>query len=181
VEKPTLVIFAYDLESHPAERFGGKGPGLRSVIVSTRRVPPVCLDTRIKANNYLNMVLARMEAIAAGADEAIMLDINNFVAECPSRNVFVVRNGSLDTPRDHNVLNGITRETVIEVASDKGWPVSKTDLTAYDLYNADELFACSTGGGIKAIVQVDGRKVGNGEVGPVTRTLVAEYERLLTA
>jgi branched-chain amino acid aminotransferase len=180
-ERPTVVIFAYDLESHPAERFGGKGPGLRCTIVSTRRMPPVCLDARVKANNYLNMVLARMEAIAAGADEAIMLDINNFVAECPSRNIFTVRNRTLETPRDHNVLNGITRDVVLELAQKNGWPACKTDLTAYDLYNADELLVCSTGGGIKPVVEVDGRVVGNGDVGPVTRALMQQYEELLTA
>ena len=87
-ETPTFVIFAYDLQGHPTEKFAGKGLGLRCMIVSTRRIPPVCLDARIKANNYINMILARMEAIAANVDEAIMLDINNFVSECPSRNIF---------------------------------------------------------------------------------------------
>ena len=149
-EIPTLVMFAYDLENHPAEKYGGKGPGLRCMIVSTRRIPPVCLDARIKANNYINMILARMEAIAANVDEAIMLDINNFVSECPSRNIFTVRNTELETPHDHNVLNGITRELIIELAHKNGWPVRKRDLTAYDLYNSDEVLACSTGGGIQA-------------------------------
>jgi branched-chain amino acid aminotransferase len=180
-DRPTLVIFAYDLESHPAERFGGKGAGLRCAIVSTRRIPPVCLDARIKANNYLNMILARMEAIAANVDEAIMLDVNDFVAECPSRNIFVVRGGTLATPRDHNVLNGITRQTVIDIAEVQGWPMRKEDLTAYDLYNADEVFACSTGGGIKPIVEVDGRSIANGEVGRVTRFMVEQYETMLTS
>lgn len=180
-EKPTLVIFAYDLEGHPAERFGGKGPGLRCIIASTRRVPPVCLDARIKANNYLNMIMARMEAIAAGADEAIMLDINNFVAECPSRNIFTVSGKQIETPCDHNVLNGITRDVIIELAEKNGWRARKRDLTAYDLYNADEIMACSTGGGIKPIVSVDGRQIGNGQLGPLTRALIEQYEQLLVS
>jgi branched-chain amino acid aminotransferase len=180
-EHPTLVIFAYDLEGHPAERFGGKGPGLRCMIVSTRRTPPVCLDARIKSTNYLNMILARMEAIAAGVDEAIMLDINNFVAECPARNIFTVRNGELETPCDHNVLNGITRDVVIEIAQKNSWPARKRDLTAYDLYNADEVLACSTGGGIKPIIEVDGRKIRDGQVGSVTRALIEKYEEMLVS
>ena len=178
-ETPTLVMFAYDLENHPAEKFGGKGAGLRCMIVSTRRIPPVCLDARIKANNYVNMILARMEAIAANVDEAIMLDTSNFVAECPTRNIFIVRKKELETPNDHNVLNGITRDVVIELSQKNGWPTRKRDLTAYDLYNADEVLACSTGGGIKPIVEIDGRKIGDGQVGPVTRKLVEQYEYLL--
>ncbi|PWT83414.1 MAG: branched-chain amino acid aminotransferase [Acidobacteria bacterium] len=180
-EKPTLVMFAYDLENHPAEKYGGKGPGLRCMIVSTRRIPPVCLDARIKANNYINMILARMEAIAASVDEAIMLDINNFISECPSRNIFTVRNNELETPNDHNVLNGITRDVIIELAHKNGWPVRKRDLTAYDLYNSDEVLACSTGGGIKPIVEVDGREISDGQVGPVTRKLMQQYEEMLVS
>lgn len=179
-EKPTLVMFAYDLESHPAEKYGGKGSGLRCMIVSTRRIPPVCLDARIKANNYINMILARMEAIAANVDEAIMLDINNFVSECPSRNIFTVRNKELETPKDHSVLNGITRDAIIELARKNTWPVRKRDLTTYDLYNSDEVLACSTGGGIKPIVEIDGRKIGDGQAGPVTRKLMQQYEEMLT-
>jgi branched-chain amino acid aminotransferase len=178
---PTLVIFAYDLESHPAEIFGGKGPGLRCVIVSTRRIPPICLDARVKATNYLNMILARMEAIAAGMDEAIMLDIENFVAECPSRNVFAIHQNVLSTPPDHNVLNGVTRDVVVELAEKNGWVPVKRPLTAYDLYTADEVLVCSTGGGIKPVIEIDGRKIGSGTVGPCTRKLMDQYEELLVS
>jgi branched-chain amino acid aminotransferase len=178
-EAPTLVMFAYDLENHPAEKYGSKS-GLRCMIVSTRRTPPVCLEARIKTNNYINMILAQMEAIAANVDEAIMLDINNFVSECPSRNIFTVRNNELETPNDHNVLNGITRDVIIELAHKNKWPVRKRDLTAYDLYNSDEVFACSTGGGIKPIVEIDGRKIGDGQVGPLTSILIQQYEKMLT-
>jgi branched-chain amino acid aminotransferase len=125
------------------------------------------------------MILARMEAIAASVDEAIMLDINNFVAECPSRNIFTVRNNELETPNDHNVLNGITRDVIVELAHKNGWPIHKRDLTAYDLYNADEVLACSTGGGIKSITEVDGRTISNGQVGLVTRKLIQQYEEML--
>jgi branched-chain amino acid aminotransferase len=179
-ETPTLVMFAYDLENHPAEKYRGKG-GLRCMIVSTRRIPPICLDARIKTNNYINMILARMEAIAANVDEAIMLDTNNFVSECPSRNIFLVRNRELETPNDHNVLNGITRDVIIELAHKNTWPVYKRNLTAYDLYNSDEVLACSTGGGIQPIVEIDGRKIGDGQVGPVTSMLIQQYNEMLTA
>lgn len=150
------------------------------MIVSTRRIPPVCLDARIKTNNYINMILARMEAIAANVDEAIMLDTNNFVSECPSRNIFLVRNRLWETPNDQNVLNGITRDVIIELAHKKTWPVHKQNLTAYDLYNSDEVLACSTGGGIQPIVEIDGRKIGDGQVGPVTSMLMQQYEEMLT-
>jgi branched-chain amino acid aminotransferase len=180
-DTPTLVMFAYDLEGHPAERFAGKGPGLRSIIVSTRRTPPICLDARVKVNNYLNMILARMEAIAAGMDEAIMLDIDNFVSECPSRNVFTVHRNRISTPPDHNVLNGITRDVVIELAEKNGWFPTKRHLTAYDLYTADEVLVCSTGGGIKPVIEIDGRKIGSGTVGPCTRKLMDQYEKLLVS
>lgn len=180
-ERPTLVIFAYDLHGHPAERFTSKGPGLRCIISSTRRTPPVCLEPRLKANNYLNQILARMEAIAAGVDDAIMLDIANFVTETPGRNIFVVRSGCLLTPRAHNVLNGITREVVMELAAKHGWPAAEADLTAYDLYTADEVFTCSTAGGIKAVVEVDGRPIADGQVGPITRALSEQYEALLVS
>lgn len=180
-EQPTLVIIAYELAGHPAERFTSKGPGLRCVIASTRRTPPVCLDARIKANNYLNQILARMEAINAGVDDVIMLDIQNFVAELPSRNIFVARGGEVATPRAHNVLNGITREVVMDLARRHGWPVEERDLAPYDLYIADEVFTTSTAGGVKAIVEIDGRRIGDGRSGPIARTLGEQYEALLLA
>lgn len=180
-EKATLVIIAYDLGGHPAERFTSKGPGMRCIIASTRRTPPVCVEPRLKANNYLNQIFARMEAVAAGVDDAIMLDIANFVTETPSRNIFVVRDGKLLTPRAHNVLNGITREVVMDLAQKNGWPVAEADLTAYDLYTADEVLTTSTAGGIKAIVEVDGRPIGNGQKGPITRALGEQYEAMLVS
>lgn len=179
-ERPTFVIFAYDRENHPTEKYGHKGSGLRCMIVSTRRIPPICLDARLKTNNYVNIILARMQAIAANVDEAIMLDINDFVSECPSRNIFTVRKNALETPKDHSALNGITRQVIIELAFKNNWSVRKRDLTAYDLYNSDEVLACSTGGGIKPIVEIDGRQIGSGQVGPITHILMQQYEEMLT-
>lgn len=179
-DRSTLVIFATDLQNHPAGRLFGRGVGLRCIIASTRRTQPVSLDSRIKANNYLNQILARMEAIAAGVDEAIMLDFQNFVAEATGRNIFAVRGARLYTPRGHSILNGITREVAMELARRNGWSIEECDLTPYDLYTADEVFTTSTAGGVKPVTEIDGRPIGDGTPGPFAQRLMDQYEALVS-
>ncbi len=130
-----------------------------------RRPPGQVLDPHIKSLNYLNLVMAKLEAKAAGADEALLLDINGRLCEAPGYNVFVLHGRTLRTPA-HDILEGITRATVIDLARAKGLDVQVGDLELYDAHTSDELMLCSTAGGIVPAVEVDGRCVGTGEPGP---------------
>lgn len=152
--------------------------GTRTKIVSVRRIPAVCLEPKVKSLNYQNQAMAKIEALEAGVDEAIMLDLNGYVSEGPTYNLFLVSQNALYTPPE-NILLGITRDTVFELCEREGWPASEKWLTAYDLYNADELFFCSTAGGIIPITEVDGRRIGDGKPGPITQRLIKLYFEML--
>jgi branched-chain amino acid aminotransferase len=152
--------------------------GIHVKIASTRRIPSQSLDAKVKTLNYQNNAMAKIEAIESGADDAIMLDIEGYVCEGPTYNLFIVKNGTLITPQD-NILLGITRDTIFELAKRSGWPVKVDRITPYDLFNADEVFFCSTAGGIVPIVYVDGRKVGSGKPGDYTRKLIDDYFEML--
>ncbi|MFX0092771.1 MAG: branched-chain-amino-acid transaminase [Candidatus Hodarchaeota archaeon] len=146
--------------------------GLSGKVVSTRRTPAECLDPRIKSCNYLNNVLAKIEQLEAGAQVGIMLDIDGFVSEECGKNIFVVKDSALYTPRRSRTLEGITRENIIEIAQTKGWKSIETDLTLYDLYTADEVFVCATMSEATPVVNIDGRKIGKGKPGPITIEIV---------
>jgi branched-chain amino acid aminotransferase len=165
---PTVVVM-------PQHRPPKEARSYRAVIVATRRTPPQCLDPRVKSNNYLNNVLAKFEQLDAGADAGIFLDVDGFVSECCGENVFAVREGRLATPPATRTLDGITRQTVIALARDAGLEVAETEMTRYDLYTADEVFLTATLSGIGYIVQVDGRPIGSGEPGPMSRRLYQLY------
>ena len=152
--------------------------GVRVKTVAIRRPPGDVLDAKVKSLNYLNLVLAKMEAVAAGADEALLLNTQGRVCEAPGYNVFVSTAGSLRTPAE-DILEGITRDTVFEMASEMNLPCSAASLSLYDVYVADEVFLCSTAGGIIPVVQVDGRVIGAGVPGPVTRSITAAYMEIL--
>ena len=152
--------------------------GFRVHISSVRKVPAASIDPRIKSLNYLPVVLARIEAEKLGFDDAIMLDIDGRIAEGSIYNLFVLRNGKWVTPRD-GVLEGITREVVINLAAELNLSVSAGDLWPNDIYLADELFFCNTSRGILPVVEVDGRPIGSGDAGPITMQLRNLYlERL---
>lgn len=146
--------------------------GLRACLLSIRRTPPECLDPRIKSNNYLNQILGKLTAADAGADIGIMLDTQGFLSEGSGENLFIVRDGELLTPLPHNVLNGITRQVVMELAANADVTVRETTLTTYDLFNADEVFITATLNEIAAITSVEGRTIGEGTAGPMTRQLL---------
>ena len=165
---PTVVVM-------PQHRPLKEARTYRAVIVATRRTPAQCLDPRVKSNNYLNNVLGKFEQLDAGADAGIFLDIDGFVSECCGENVFAVRDGRLATPPATRTLDGITRQTVIALALDAGIGVSETEMTRYDLYTADEVFLTATLSGIGYIVQIDGRTIGAGAPGPVSRRLYELY------
>ena len=126
----------------------------------------------------MNHVLMRMEANERGADDAIELDLEGYVCEAPGYNVFVVKNGKLATPAD-NILVGVTRQTVIEIAENQGISVTEGRLQPFDVYNADEAFLSSTAGGIVPVIELDGRVIGSGSPGQLTERIQELYLELL--
>jgi branched-chain amino acid aminotransferase len=145
------------------------------VTSSFRRPPPDTLCPSIKSLNYVNNVLARMEANDSGADEALMLDVNGFVAEATADNVFIVTGGGLATPPTATNLKGITRETVLEIAADHGIACVERPFTLFEVWTAREMFVCGTGAEIVPVLTVDHRTIGSGVIGPVTSTIMSAY------
>ena len=149
------------------------------VTVPTVRNLHSALNPAIKSLNYLNNILAKIEANNAGCEEAIMLNAEGFVAECTGDNLFIVKKGQLMTPPlSAGALYGITRSTVMELATEMGLKVAEPNLTRYDLFNADECFLTGTGAEIVPVVKIDGRVIGTGKPGPLTRQLVKRVPRL---
>jgi branched-chain amino acid aminotransferase len=176
---PNLIILVQPYIARATAE--GMAQGLRAKTAALRRPSGQILDPQIKSLNYLNLVLAKIEAKAAGAHEAIMLDLQGRVCEAPGYNVFVVReDGVLRTPV-HDILAGITRATVIELAAEAGLQVEAADLELYDAYTARELFLSSTAGGLVPIVELDGRRIGDGVPGPTWHRLAGAYEALLAS
>jgi branched-chain amino acid aminotransferase len=180
VKTPTLAVLLHD-PTPPAETgssYDVQGRGLRLKTAGVRKVPPECFEPRVKSLNYLNNVLARIEAIESGHDEAILLDTRGFVAEAAGENIFIVREGIIRTPLETGILDGITRRTVLETADWEGIPAEEADLTLYDLYTADEAFLTSSFSRVHGVAEVDGRLIPC--PGPITLDLqgrIAELER----
>jgi branched-chain amino acid aminotransferase len=169
---PTLIIYAIPYVSlWPEEKAES---GISIVIPSIRQWPAAVVDAKIKNFNRMHSHLARLEAARARADDVVLLDDRGLLTESRGANVFLVRGGRLFTPQS-GILEGITRETVFEIAAEFGIPAAERDLTPYDLYNAEEAFLCSTAGGIFPIAKVDGRSVGMGGLGPLTRRIRDRY------
>ncbi len=169
---PNIIIFVTPyVWILPPERFE---TGARVNIASVRSIPPQSLDPRIKSVSRLHFDLASLETYAAGMDETIMLDLDGHVTEGPGFNVFMAKNDTLFTP-PAGILRGITRDTVMEIASEAGVEMQVTPLTAYDLLAADEIFLSSTAGGVMPVVEVEGRQIGDGVVGAVTRQIHKRY------
>jgi len=175
-ERPTIVAIPTEYVVTVANAKPAK-----AIVASTRRTPSVSLPPTVKSCNYLNNVLARIEAINANADEAIMLDIRGYVSEGAGDNVFIIRRGSLITPPLHaGVLEGVTRLVVMEIARKLGIEVAEKDITIHELYNAEEAFITGTGGEIQSLIEIDGRTVGVGKPGPITQRIVEEFKREVT-
>ena len=145
--------------------------GIRLITSSIRRNTPQCLDSKIHHNNLINNILAKIEANLAGADDALMLDVNGFVSETNATNVFLVRHGTLLTPHADSCLPGITRAGVIEAAGSVGMEVLERNLSLTEVYTADEAFTTGTMGGLAPVLSVDGRQIADGLRGPVTGRL----------
>ncbi len=174
-EKPTLFIIASKISLYPQEHYDN---GLSIVTVASRRIAPDALPPTIKSLNYLNNILAKLEARQAGALEAIMLNAQGYVAECTADNVFIVQKGEILTPAaSAGALKGITRATIFDIARDLKIPMRETDLTRYDVWCADECFLSGTGAEVIPVVKLDGRVIGPGKPGPVTARVLENFRR----
>jgi len=174
--QPSVIIIAGKIQLYPAELYER---GLDIVTVATTRNLHSALNPAIKSLNYLNNVLAKIEAINGGCEEAIMLNAEGFVSECTGDNIFIVKGNRLLTPPlSAGALYGITRGVVMELGQGSGLQVAEPNLTRHDLFNADECFLTGTGAEIIPVVKIDGRVIGNGKPGGVTRKLVTEYREL---
>jgi branched-chain amino acid aminotransferase group I len=149
--------------------------GIRLISSTIRRNPPQCIDSKIHHNNLINNILAKIEANAAGVDDAIMLDLNGFVSETNATNIFVVKRGVLLTPHADSCLPGITRGVVMQIARDNNIAHQERNVSISEVYSASELFTTGTMGELTPVLWVDGRTIGNGEAGPLTRRLQQLY------
>jgi len=171
--KPSVIIIATTIQLYPEKTYQ---EGLAIATVPTTRNLVNAVNPAIKSLNYLNNVLARIEANNAGVEEAIMLNSDGFVAECTADNVFVVQKGRLLTPPlSAGALYGITRNTVLDCARELGIPSGEPNLSRYDLYIADEMFVTGTAAEMVPVIKVDGRVVGTGKPGPITAKLLAAF------
>ena len=175
-DKASIICITDTIKLYPADAYE---QGMRIIIASTRKNSPDCLSPRIKSMNYLNNILAKVEAIGAGVAESLMLDKNGFLTECTSENIFLIKNRVLYTPTAVvGILEGITRSVVMELAQRAGIEVQMAFLTPHDLYTSDESFVTGTGAEILPVVEVGHRKIGDGRVGPVTKQLLAAFREL---
>ena len=173
---PSVIIIADRIQLYPPEYYAR---GLDLITVPTVRNLHSALNPAIKSLNYLNNILAKIEANNAGCEEAIMLNSEGFVAECTGDNIFIVKGQELFTPPlSAGALYGITRGVVIDLAKEASLAVSEPNLTRYDLFNADECFLTGTGAEVIPVVKIDGRTIGTGKPGPITRGLVRRYKAL---
>jgi branched-chain amino acid aminotransferase len=176
---PTLIVIAHGQEQPSAVTKSYSRNGIKLRVVSIRKTPSVCLSAQVKSLNYLNQVLARLEAVETGAGEGLLLDIQGLVAEGAGDNIFAVHGDTLVSPTLHNILLGITRQAVIDLARPAGYAVVERDMTVHDLLTADEVFLCSTYGGILPVAELNGQRIGDVAPGSVTEDLRERYERLL--
>jgi len=173
---PQVIVITDRIALYPEELYR---EGLEIVTVSTQRNHPAALSPRIKSLNYLNNILAKIEGLQAGCIEALMLNHKGEVAECTGDNIFLVRAGRVLTPPlDAGVLEGVTRDAVIELARAAGISVSETPFTKHDVYIADECFLTGTAAEVVPVVKVDSRTIGDGKPGPITRDLMRRFHEL---
>jgi len=173
---PQIIIIVEEISLYPRELYE---QGMEVISVGTIRNHPSALNPRIKSLNYLNNIMAKMEAIRAGCLEAVMMNHKGEVAEGSGDNIFAVKNGSLKTPSlDSGILEGVTRNLVIQLARDEGGQVAETALTRHDLYIADEVFLTGTACEIMPVVKVDARTIGTGKPGAMTKRLREAFTKL---
>jgi len=184
---PSVFVITCDIKMYPQELYDN---GMKVITASVIRNHPAALSPRIKSNNYLNNILAKIEAIDAGCLEAVMLNTQGMVAECTGDNIFIVQRamGSdklelVTPPLSAGVLEGITRNLVIDLARSAGLTVRERDISKHDLYTADEMFLTGTAAEVIPVTEVDNRKIGRGETegkpGPITKQLNDAYRKML--
>ncbi|MGH7194342.1 MAG: branched-chain-amino-acid transaminase [Candidatus Saccharimonadales bacterium] len=173
---PQVIIITDHISLYPREMYE---KGLEIVTVSVVRNHPAAMSPRIKSLNYLNNILAKIEGLQAGCVEALMLNTKGEVAECTGDNVFLVRDGVLLTPpNEAGILEGVTRQAVIELARETGREVREVPLTKHDVYIADEMFLTGTAAEVIPVVKVDSRQIGGGKPGTITRDLLERFHAL---
>jgi branched-chain amino acid aminotransferase len=178
-KNPSVIIIADKIQLYPPAFYQR---GLDIVTVPTVRNLHSAVNPAIKSLNYLNNILAKIEANNAGCEEAIMLNAEGFVSECTGDNVFIVKENLLQTPPlSAGALYGITRRVVMQIGIEGGLSVSEPNLTRHDLFNADECFLTGTGAELIPVVKIDGRVIGSGKPGAITKKLVAQYRALTKA
>jgi len=171
--KPNVIIITDRIELFPNELYER---GIEMVTVSVRRNSPQALNPNIKSLNYLNNILAKIEAINAGKPEGLMLTLDGYVAEGTGENIFIVKRKELFTPPAYmGILKGITRQVVMNLAREMGYPVHETVLTLHDVYTADECFITGTAAEIVPVVKLDDRTIGEGVPGPITKALIQKF------
>src|ERR671912_2028434 len=175
--KPSVLIIVDTIKLWPEQVYEA---GLNVITAGTPIPQRESLSPRVKSLNYLAHILAKIEGIHAGADEVLMLDSAGAVAEGSGQNIFVVKNGQVRTPPPYaGILRGVTRDAIMSLATEAGYEVHETILNRYDLYTADEAFFTGTASEIVGIRQLDGRVIGTGKAGPVTRDLRARFQALV--
>jgi branched-chain amino acid aminotransferase len=173
---PQIIIIVEDIALYPRELYDH---GLDIITAGTIRNHPDALNPRIKSLNYLNNIMAKMEAIQAGCLEALMLNHKGEVSECTGDNIFIIKRGTLKTPPlDAGILEGVTRNAVLELARAAQMPVLEVALTRHDIYIADECFLSGTAAEVIPVVKCDGRLIGNGQPGPLTKQLRERFHQL---
>jgi branched-chain amino acid aminotransferase len=177
--RPSVIIIAASIALYPEELYQR---GLDVITCGTRRMSPAALSPQVKSLNYLNNILAKIEAIQAGAGEGLMLNEQGFVAECTGDNIFVLKRGILFTPPiSAGGLRGITRGVVLEIAAGFGIPVQEPEMTRYDIYTAEECFLTGTAAEIIPVISLDKRLIGSGKPGPTTARFIARFRELTQA
>ena len=172
---PSMFIIASGITLYPAELYEN---GLEVVTCSTRRPTPASLSPQVKSLNYLNNVMAKVEALTAGAKEGLMLNEQGYVAECTGDNVFVVKKGEVITPPvSDGSLDGITRQVIFELCSELGISIREMSMARYDIYTADESFLTGTAAETIPMVKLDEREIGDGKPGPISLRLIEAYRQ----
>lgn len=177
-KKPNVIIIADQIKLYPQELYDN---GMEIVTIPTRRNIPDALNPKIKSLNYLNNILAKIEAARAGVMEALMLNTEGYVCECTGDNVFIVKNGRVVTPPTYlGALDGVTRRVIMEICRDLGVECSEQPFTRHDVFVADECFLTGTAAEIIPVTKLDGRPIGTGKPGPMTKRLIEEFRKRVT-
>jgi branched-chain amino acid aminotransferase len=174
--KASVIIIAATIQLYPPEVYER---GMTVVTTATRRTAPAALSPAVKSLNYLNNIMAKIEANMAKADEGLMLNEEGYVAECTGDNVFIVKRGEIYTPPIYaGSLRGITWQAVLDISTSLGLKVNVQQLTRYDIYTADEFFLTGTAAEVIAAVKLDNRVIGDGRPGPITNRIISRFREL---